>query len=74
MQKASDKIIKVDSIELRYAVVYDSDKCSDCLNPCWIFKIINTSAKVKEGKENISNSIKSGICGCQNRKNICRRT
>ena len=49
---------KVDSIELRYAVVYDSDKCSDCLNPCWIFKIINTSAKVKEGKENISNSIK----------------
>lgn len=49
---------KVDSIELRYAVVYDSDKRSDCLKPCWIFKIINTSTKVKEEKEYISNSIK----------------
>ena len=49
---------KVDSIELRYAVVYDNDKRSDCLRPCWIFKIINTSKKIKEGKEYISNSIK----------------
>ncbi len=49
---------KVDSIELRYAVVYDNDKRSDCLRPCWIFRIINTSTKVKEGKEYISNSIK----------------
>lgn len=49
---------KVDSIELRYAVVYDNDKRSDCLRPCWIFRIINTSTKVKEGKEYINNSIK----------------
>ena len=49
---------RVDSIELRYAVVYDNDKHSDCLRPCWIFRIINTSKKIKEGKEYISNSIK----------------
>lgn len=49
---------KVDSIELRYAVVYDHDKRSDCLKPCWIFRIIGTRKLIKEGQEYISNTIK----------------